>query len=300
MALAHARHGTTAMMPTYITDTPEGMAAAIGAVRAALEAHVPGIAGIHLEGPFLSLARKGAHDPALIRPMDGADVARVTSAGFSPVILTVAPETVPAETIRLLTDAGIIVSIGHTDASYDVAMAAAAAGARGVTHLFNAMSQLQGRNPGVVGAALNHDGLWCGLIADGLHVHPASLRLALKAKTGSRKMILVTDAMPPAGDANDIFFLNGRKVTRENGKLTLEDGTLAGSNLTMDQAVAYAVSQLGIDLTEALRMASLYPAEFLRLEGSRGRIRDGFRADLVHLGPDLMARGTWIGGQEIV
>ncbi|MDR3494700.1 MAG: N-acetylglucosamine-6-phosphate deacetylase [Ancalomicrobiaceae bacterium] len=296
MALAHARHGTTAMLPTFITDTPAGMHAAIEAIKAAIAAGVPGIAGVHLEGPFLSVARKGAHDPALIRPMRADDIAAITGSGIATLLLTVAPETVPAATIAELAAAGVIVSIGHSDAAYELAVGAAEAGARGATHLFNAMAQLQGRKPGVVGAALDTGSLWAGIIPDGIHVHPASLRLALAAKRGPGRLFIVTDAMPTAGAPGDVFHLNGRKVTRANGRLTLEDGTIAGSDLTMDQAVAFTVAHLGVDLAEALRMASLYPAEFLRLDDRRGRLKRGLRADIVHLGPDLAAQATWIGG----
>jgi len=300
MALAHARHGTTAMLPTYITDTPEGMAAAVAAVSAAIERQVPGIAGIHLEGPFLARSRKGAHDPNLIRPMTDADRDRLVATGLTTVLMTVAPETVPPAHIAELAAHGIIVSLGHTDASYDLGLAAAAAGARGVTHLFNAMSPLAHRNPGLVGAALNHGGLWCGIIADGHHVHPAALQLALRAKQGPARLFLVTDAMPTAGHADDHFMLNGRLVTRRDGLLTLDDGTLAGSDLTMDAAVRFAVDQLSVELGEALRMASLYAAEFLRLDASHGRIAAGYRADIVHLTDALDVGAVWIGGNRVV
>jgi N-acetylglucosamine-6-phosphate deacetylase len=299
MASAHARFGSTALLPTFITDRPERMALAIAAARTAIDEHASGIAGLHLEGPFLSVARKGAHDPSLIRPMTEDDVARILATGIETLLLTVAPETVPPHLIRRLTDGGVIVSLGHSDASYEVAMEAADAGARGITHLFNANSQLQHRAPGMVGAALAHGGLWCGIIADGHHVHPAALSAALRAKRGPGRLFLVTDAMPLAGDPADVFFLNGRKVTRRDGRLTLDDGTLAGSDLTMDAAVAFTVANLGVPLGEALRMASLYPAEFLRLDRRRGRIAAGYRADLVHLDTALAAKSVWIGGARV-
>jgi N-acetylglucosamine-6-phosphate deacetylase len=298
LAKAHGRHGSTALLPTFITDRPAGMIQAMAAVREAIDEGVPGIAGIHLEGPFLSVARKGAHDPALIRPMTEEDVEAILSAELDTVLLTVAPETVAPPLIRRLAESGVIVSLGHTDASYETVMAAADAGARGITHLFNAMSQLQHRAPGVVGAALDHGGLWCGLIADGHHVHPAALSAALRAKRGPGRLFLVTDAMPTAGHEGDTFDLNGRKVTRREGVLTLEDGTLAGSDLTMDEAVRFAVARLDLSLAEALRMASLYPAEFLGLK-RRGRIVAGHRADLVHLDDGLHARRVLVSGAEI-
>lgn len=300
LVAAHRRHGSTALLPTYITDTAEGMSAAIAAARRAIAEGVPGVAGIHLEGPFLSVARKGAHDPALIRPLTDADVDLILGSGIETVLLTVAPENAPLPLIRRLADGGVIVSLGHSDTSYEAAMAAADAGATGVTHLFNAMSPLQGRQPGVTGAALDHGGLWVGLIADGLHVHPAALSLALRAKKAPGRLFLVSDAMPTAGDANDVFYLNGRKVTRRNGALTLDDGTLAGSDLTMDAALRYAVGHLGVDLGEALRMASLYPAQFLRLDGHRGRLAPRYRADIVHLDEHLAPRGVWVAGRKLV
>lgn len=299
MVAAHRRHGSTALLPTYITDTAEGMKSAIAAARQAIIDGVPGMAGIHLEGPFLSIPRKGAHDPALIRPLTEADVELILSSGIETVLLTVAPENAPLHLIRRLADGGVIVSLGHTDTSYEAVMAAADAGATGITHLFNAMSPLQGRHPGVTGAALDHGGLWVGIIADGLHVHPGSLSLALRAKKAPGRLFLVTDAMPTAGDANDVFYLNGRKVTRRDGALTLEDGTLAGSDLTMDAALRYSVGHLGIGLGEALRMASLYPAQFLHLDSRRGRLAPRYRADLVHLDEQLTARGVWVGGRKL-
>jgi N-acetylglucosamine-6-phosphate deacetylase len=300
LSLAHANHGTTAMLPTFITDEAQGMRAAIEAVREAMAKSVPGIAGIHLEGPFLAKSRKGAHDPDLIRTLTDADAATLVSSGLRTVLLTLAPETVRPALIATLAAGGVIVSLGHTDATYEVAMAAADSGARGITHLFNAMSPLSHRNPGVVGAALNHGALWCGIIADGHHVHPAALANALRAKRGPAKLFLVTDAMPTAGHAEDRFYLNGRLVTRQNGLLTLEDGTLAGSDLTMDAALRFAVDNLDVGLEEALRMASLYPAMFLRLDATYGRIAPGYRADLVHLSQELDVGGVWIGGNPVM
>jgi len=299
MAGTFASYGTTALLPTFITDHPGRMSLAIAAVREAITQRVPGIAGLHLEGPFLSLARKGAHDPALIRPLTDPDVDLLLASGIETLLVTVAPENAAPRLIRRLVDGGVIVSLGHSDASYDVAMAAADAGARGVTHLFNAMSQLAHRAPGMVGAALNHSGLWAGLIADGQHVDSAALRIALAAKRGPGRLFLVTDAMPPAGSPGDVFELTGRRVTRRAGRLTLDDGTLAGSDLTMDQAVRYAVRYLNLPLAEALRMASLYPACFLRCETSRGRIAIGHKADLTLLSDDFLVTGVWIGGMHL-
>lgn len=298
VALAHRRFGTTGLLPTFITDRAGGRLAAVAAVRAAVAARAPGVLGLHLEGPFLAAARKGAHDPALIVPLTDADVDALLDTGLDTLLLTVAAENASPAQIRRLTDGGVIVSIGHSDASYEVARAAADAGARGVTHLFNAMSQLGHRAPGVVGAALDHGGLWCGVIADGHHVHEAVLRTALRGKQGPGRLFLVSDAMPPAGIAGDVFELNGRRVTRRNGTLLLDDGTLAGADLTMDAAVRLAVGALAVSLPEALRMASLYPAQFLRLDHDRGRIAPSFRADLVLLDEALAVTRVWIDGRD--
>jgi N-acetylglucosamine-6-phosphate deacetylase len=296
IALAHARHGSTGLLPTFITDSADRQLEAMAAIREAIAAKAPGILGIHLEGPFLATARKGAHDPSLIRALTDGDVDALLDSGIDTVLLTVAAENASPQQIRRLTDGGIIVSLGHSAASYEMAAAAADAGARGVTHLYNAMSPLEHRAPGLVGAALDHGGLWAGLIADGHHAHPAALRIALRAKQGPARLFLVSDAMPLAASPGTTFALNGRTVTRRDGRLTLEDGTLAGSLLTMDQAVKYAVDHLHQPLAEALRMASLYPAQFLRLDRDRGRIAPGFVADMVLLADDLSVRSVWIAG----
>ncbi len=300
IAAAHARFGSTGLLPTFITGTPEHQAQAIAAVQACRAAGVPGVLGIHLEGPFLAPSRKGAHDPALLRPLADADVTTLLRTGLDTVVVTLAPEAASLGQIRRLVEGGVIVSLGHSDASFEAACDAAGAGARGVTHLFNAMSQLGHRAPGLVGAALQHEGLWPGLIADGHHVHPAALRLALRAKLGTARPFLVSDAMPPAASACNRFELNGRTVTRHDGRLTLEDGTLAGSDLTMVQAVRYVVRELQQPLEEALRMASLYPSQFLRLDHERGRLAAGFVADMVHLDDALEVRRVWQAGEAVM
>ncbi len=239
MAQAHAGLGTTALLPTLITDTPERTRAAVAAVEAARKQGLAGIAGLHLEGPHLSVARKGAHDPGLIRAMTPADLAFLldAKARVGRLLVTLAPESVSADQIAALTAAGVIVSLGHSDAGFDACMAAAAAGARMVTHLFNAMSGLGHREPGLVGAALTSGGLNVGLIADGIHVHPAAMRAALAAKQGPGQVFLVTDAMATAGSEITEFTLNGRVIVRSGDRLTLEDGTLAGAHLDMARAL---------------------------------------------------------------
>jgi N-acetylglucosamine-6-phosphate deacetylase len=296
---AFAKFGTTACLPTLITDTREKNAATVAAGVAAAQAGVPGFLGLHLEGPHLSVARKGAHDPALIRPMDEDDLlALVEARRLLPNLLTtVAPESVTPNQITRLREAGLVVSIGHSDADYPVARIAVEAGATMVTHLFNAQSQLGNRDPGVVGAALDLGSVHAGLIADGIHVHPASLGTALRAKRGPGRIFLVTDAMSLTGTDEQSFALTGRTVYRKDGALRLADGTLAGADLTMIDAVTYMHRTIGLPLEETLRMASLYPAEALGVVHERGRLAPGLRADIVHLGDDLAVRGTLIGGE---
>ncbi len=299
IARAHGAHGSTSLLPTFITDRPELRRAAVAAVKTAIAEGRRGVRGIHLEGPFLARSRKGAHDPALICPLTDADVGALLDTGIETVLVTLAAENATPAQIRRLTEGGVIVSLGHSDASYPLAIAAAEAGARGVTHLFNAMSQLGHRAPGLVGAALDHGPLWAGIIADGHHVDPVALRIALRGKAGPGRLFLVSDAMPPAAAPGDTFTLSGRTVRRDHGRLTFDDGTLAGADLTMDAAVRFTVATLGQRLEDALRMASLYPAQFLRLDRDRGRLAPGFVADLVHLGDDLAVRQVWIDGEPV-
>jgi len=297
IATAHRLFGTTGLLPTVITDKTEVIDAAIGAVRAARQAHVPGILGIHIEGPFIDPVRRGAHPQPFIRQMDASDLDMLAQADCGRILLTLSPAHVAPDMIKTLTELGIIVSLGHSDASYEQAKTALAQGARGFTHLFNAMSQMIGRAPGMVGAALDSDA-YCGFIADGHHVHPANLHIAFSAKQASR-MCLVSDAMPTAAGGPDSFTLQGRKVTRRHGKLTLSDGTLAGSDLTMADALRYVVQVLGISLSDALRMASASPAAFIGLDDIYGKIDAGYYADLVHLDINLRVKATWIHGSVL-
>jgi N-acetylglucosamine-6-phosphate deacetylase len=230
-----------------------------------------------------------------MRIMTDADVDGILSLGIETLVLTVSPDRVTTAIIRRLAQGGVIVSLGHSNATYDQILAAVDAGARGVTHLFNAMSPLTHRAPGVVGGALDSGELWCGLIADGHHVHPAAIGVALRAKRQPGRIFLVTDAMSTVGSDRQTIALNGRTVWRRNGALELEDGTLAGSDLDMMSGVRYLVKQVGVELGEALRMASTYPAEFLK-RTDLGRIVAGARADLVHVSDDLQATATWRAG----
>ena len=298
---AHAPFGTTALLPTLITDTPEITAAAIAAGEQAARGGVPGFLGLHLEGPHLSLARKGAHDPKLIRPMTAADqTALIAARKHLPVLLTtVAPESVDPQQVAALAQAGIVVSLGHTDTGYATARAYAQAGASVVTHLFNAMSQIGNREPGLAGAALGTQSLSAGLIADGIHVDPATIGIAMRAKRGPGKIFLVTDAMATIGTEMTSFTLNGRTIHRRDGRLTLADGTLAGADLDMISAVRFMHRTIGLDLGEALRMASLYPAEAIGQAHRRGRFAKGTAADVVALSDALDVTGVWIGGRRV-
>jgi N-acetylglucosamine-6-phosphate deacetylase len=296
IAESHRRFGTTGMLPTVITDAPAVLSEAIAAVKAAREKGVPGVLGIHIEGPFLDRERKGAHELRFIREMTEADVVQIANADCGRIMLTVAPNRVPPALIKSLAGKGVFVSLGHSAASLAEAAEALASGARAFTHIFNAMSQMTGREPGMVGAALADPDSFCGLIADGFHVHDAAMKVALAAKPHKRIM-LVTDAMPTAAGGPEEFELQGRTVRRVNGKLVLEDGTLAGSNLTMDEAVRHCVERLGATLEDALRMASLNPAAFLKRDHELGCIKSGYLASLVHLSNELRVAKTWIEGK---
>ncbi|WPE20640.1 N-acetylglucosamine-6-phosphate deacetylase [Shinella zoogloeoides] len=301
MCAAHARFGTTGLLPTLITDNREVTAKTIAAGLAAHEAGVPGFLGLHLEGPHLSIARKGAHDPALIRPMEQADLERTIAArkGLDTLLMTLAPENATNEQIAALHAAGVTVSLGHSDSSYATAAAAVEAGAHMMTHLFNAMSQLGNREPGMVGAALDLGHVNAGLIADGYHVHPVAIRAALRAKRGPGRIFLVTDAMSPIGTDMTSFFLNGREIFREGGRLTLADGTLAGADIDMASCVRYMRDAVGIDMEEALRMASLYPAEAIGMTGRKGRLTHGHDADFAVIDDGVNVLSTWIGGTPV-
>ena len=287
IAEAHARTGTTHILPTLITDTPDKVRAAIDAVEQAVAQGVPGIVGLHLEGPHLSLARKGAHDPALIRPMTEADAAVLTDAAarLPNLKVTIAPESVPLDMVHRLVRAGVILSLGHADCSYETACAYFDAGVRCATHLFNAMSQMGNRAPGMVGAILDRPDVSAGIIADGIHVHTAALRIALNAHKERGALFLVTDAMPPVGSDITEYVLNGRRVLRRDGRLTLEDGTLAGADLDMPTALK-VLDGIGVPRIRALAMATCLPARLLKAPGNAGHFKPGDRFDGIRLDPE--------------
>jgi N-acetylglucosamine-6-phosphate deacetylase len=292
---AHRLFGTTGFLPTFITDDSVKMWEAVAAVRDGIRAGVPGLLGIHLEGPFLNPARKGVHEARFMRDIAGEDIMLLTTNALGRTLITLAPERVSPEAIARLSDAGIVLSAGHTEASYYTIQMARRAGLTGFTHLFNAMPPFAGRAPGPVGAALDDPDAWCGIIVDNHHVSAASLRVAIAAR-GWDRMMLVTDAMPSVGSDLAHFDLLGRRIMRREGKLTTEEGTLAGSDLDMASAVRNAVIELGLSLEAALHMASRAPAEFLDLGDELGRIAPGFRANLVLLDDALDVVETWIDG----
>ncbi|MEP2531648.1 N-acetylglucosamine-6-phosphate deacetylase [Shimia sp.] len=273
IAAAHRRLGATTILPTLITDTADKSRQAISATIEAIRAGVPGIAGLHLEGPHLSVARKGAHDAAMIRPMGASDVEMLLEARQRlPVLkMTLAPESVSLAQVATLTDAGILVSLGHTDADFETCREYIKAGARCATHLFNAMSQLGNREPGLVGAVLASGGVSAGLIADGIHVHHESMKAAWKAKTGPGQFFLVSDAMAVAGTDLTEFELEGRRITRDNGRLILADGTLAGADLDLTTALHLLHTRVGVPLVDALGAATRCPGELIGL--SHGLIK---------------------------
>ena len=293
---AHRRFGTTGFLPTLISDDLEVMAAAIDAVDAAIGEGVPGVLGVHLEGPFLNPERRGIHSAEKIRGLSPDAMAVLARPGQGKRMVTLAPETVEAECIRELADAGIIVSAGHTQADCATVMKALENGLRGFTHLFNAMSPLTSREPGTVGAALYDERSWCGIIVDGFHVDPLVLRLALRAAP-LRRFMLVTDAMPSVGGTSGEFTLNGERIQARDGKCVSANGTIAGSDLDMVTAVRNCVELLGLSLEQASMLASTNPAAFLSLEGELGTIAPGYRADLVLLDDQLRVAESWIGGE---
>ncbi|ODU22524.1 MAG: N-acetylglucosamine-6-phosphate deacetylase [Sphingomonas sp. SCN 67-18] len=296
---AHAAYGTTGFLPTLISDDLRVIEAGIAAVDAAIRAGVPGVLGIHVEGPFINADRRGIHDAARIRPLDDAGLAALAGLRTGRTVVTIAPEMTTPDTVRRMVASGLIVSAGHSNGSYAEISAAIDAGLTGFTHLFNAMSQLGNREPGAVGAALASEAVWCGLIVDGIHVSPVTMRLALRCKPANRFM-LVTDAMPTTGSARSDFLLQGRRIFALDGRLVDAEGTLAGSDLTMIDAVRNAVSLLGVGMETAFTMASAAPAAFLGLGASHGRIAPGHAASLLCIGEDFEIRRSWIDGRQVI
>jgi len=297
---AHAKLGSTSIMPTLISDSPEVKKRAISTITDALDKQVNGLVGLHLEGPHLALARKGAHEERFIRPMKEFDCLELESLAnkIPKLMLTIAPEAVSPQQITRLSKAGAIISLGHTDCTFNQAAEAVDAGATCATHLFNAMSPFGSREPGLVGAVLDSGRLFSGIIADGFHVNKASINLALRAKKGPGALFLVSDSMSTVGSDQKHFFLNDRLITRSQGKLILEDGTLAGADIHLSDAVKYMVNEVGISQDDAIRMASLIPAKVLGVESEIGCLAPDARADFLWMKNDLEIEKVWVGGNE--
>jgi len=297
IAAAHRRAGVTGFLPTVVTDAPEVLTAALAAAREAAT-RAPGALGIHVEGPFIDPRRPGVHPKQWIRPMRETDAATLIAARAGVMVVTLAPASVPLPLVAALSEAGILVSLGHSDATAEEAKATFDAGARAATHLYNAMSQLSSRAPGVVGAVLSDPRVVCGLIADGEHAHPAAYRAAIAAK-GASGIALISDAMPPAAGGQDVFELQGRKMIRVGSKLVDENGTLAGAAIALPDAVRYVATTLGLPLASALSMATLTPARLLGVDDRIGRLAPGLEANLVHFTDALEVAGVWINGRAV-
>lgn len=299
IANGHRKFGTTTLMPTFITDSFAHMQAAGEAVRQAIAQGLPGVRGVHFEGPYFSMERRGVHAEKFVRSVDEGALDLFTQGSMGVVIVTLAPEVVPTEFISALNDAGIRVCAGHTSATYDEAAAGFDAGVSGVTHLYNAMSPMMNREPGLVGAAYDYKNIYCGLIVDGHHLHHATARTVLNCKSSSHIM-LVTDAMATVGSDKQSFNLYGTEIFVHNGRLATKEGKLAGSDLNMMDAVRLTRDELGVEFGEALRMASLYPATYLGLNEQIGKIVSGYDADfaLIDQATDKVTR-TWIKGEGI-
>lgn len=297
IAKAHRRFGTTSLLPTLISDDFSIIERGIAAVSDAIDAGVPGVLGIHIEGPFLNKRRRGIHLESMLQPFGDQFIDLLSAARNGRTLVTIAPECVPPAKIREMVEAGVIVSGGHSDADYETVRAAIDAGMTGFTHLFNGMSQLVNRAPGMVGAALEDRSTFAGVIVDGHHIHPASFRIAIAAK-GIERLMLVTDAMATVGAKEDDFLLQGRKIHLEGDRLVSEDGTLAGSTLSMAAALANAIEQGRLTLGAAIQMATSSPAHFLGLGHETGAIAPGMRSDLILMRDDLTIVRSWIGGIE--
>ena len=292
---AHRQYGTTGFLPTLISTRFDVMREAVSAVAEAIAIGTPGVLGLHLEGPFLSPERKGVHDAGKFCQLDQTGLDILTSLQVGSTVVTLAPELTSPQMISWLVEEGVIVCGGHSGATYAQTRDALAQGLSGFTHLYNAMTPLQSREPGMVGAALEDDDSWFGIIADGHHIHPAAFSVAVAAKKRGGAL-LVTDAMPTVGSPDTSFILDGKTIVASEGRVTNAEGTLAGSDLTMLSAVNNAAEFARLDWFEAVRMASLYPARALGLERELGAIRPGFRASLLALDSAHRIRASWING----
>jgi len=296
IAKAHQQFGTTGWLPTLVTDSLSKMQQAADAIALARNDPSLGILGIHFEGPHLSVAKKGVHSESFIRKLSEAEKSIFARKDLGKVIVTLAPEMVSVDEIKSLVDLGVIVSLGHSDATLEQTNQALSAGAMGFAHLFNAMSPFTSRKPGMVGAALLDNDSFAGLILDGIHVHPESAKLAIKSKVN---MMLVTDAMPPVSSDEDKFEFFGETIVREGDRLLSSEGRLAGSVLDMNSAVRNAVALLGLELSDAINLASKNPARFLGLDAEYGSLKIGYKANMVLLNEQREVAEVWINGKKL-
>jgi N-acetylglucosamine-6-phosphate deacetylase len=295
IAAALAPHGTTALLPTLISARGK-IAAALAGTAEAIAAGVPGVLGVHIEGPFINPARRGMHVPSEIVPLREDDVLLLAAAHPGVRLLTLAPECVEATQLETLART-LRVFAGHTDATAEQAEQAIAAGLAGFTHLFNAMSQFGSRAPGCVGAALAHGSIAAGIIADGLHVHPRSIRAAWRAM-GPDRLFLVSDCMSTVAGGGESYVWDGETIRLSDGRLARQDGTLAGAHVTLGQCVQRAVQLCDIPLEHALRMATATPARHAGADHV-GRLAPGCRADMVALDSELQVCAVWQGGKRL-
>ncbi|WP_286263173.1 N-acetylglucosamine-6-phosphate deacetylase [Thalassotalea atypica] len=301
MIKAHSQFGTTALLPTLITSDLSTLNCAADVISEARSKQIPGIIGVHFEGPHICVPKKGIHSTDHIRELSQQELDVYCRDDLGIKIVTVAPENVSVAMIKTLVANHVIVCLGHSNASYEQTQAALDAGATGFTHLFNAMSALTSREPNMIGAALLDENSWCGLILDGHHVHPATAKLATQAKVG-RKMMLVTDSMSTIGSDQAQFKFDGHNIQLLGDKLTSQTGQLAGSALDMITAVNNAQTMLNVSLEESLRMASYYPAQFLGTSQQQGHLSIGANADFTLLSTTdspLHVKNTWINGNAI-
>ncbi len=298
MQRANEKSGCTSFLPTLITSSDELMKRAIDTMRAYKRKHQHQALGLHLEGPWLNKAKKGTHNPDLIRLPDAALVRYLCDNADVITKVTLAPENAGDAVIRQLTQAGIIVSAGHSNATYDEAKAGFRAGVTFATHLYNAMPAFAGREPGLIGALFDAPVVYCGIIADGLHVHYANVRNAKRIK--GNKLVLVTDATAPAGAEIDKFIFAGKTIYYRNGLCVDENGTLSGSAITMIESVRNAVEHVGIALDEALRMATLYPAQAMGVEKQLGTVEAGKVANLTVFTRDFNITKTFVNGDDVL
>lgn len=297
MQRANEKSGCTSYLPTLITSSDEFIKHSIAVMRTYLKTHRNQALGLHLEGPYLSPVKKGTHNPAFIRQPTSEMIDYLCANADVIIKVTLAPEMVEPRFISQLSDAGIIVSAGHSNATYHQSRSGFAVGISFATHLYNAMPSITGREPGLIGAILDTPEVYTGIIADGHHVAWASIRNAKRLK--GDKLVLVTDATAPAGADIDQFIFANKIIYHHDGQCVDENGTLSGSALTMIKAVKNSVQHVGIALDEALRMATLYPARAIGIDHQLGTIEAGKIANLTAITPDFKITKTLVNGSEV-